>query len=84
MRDFLQRDLEVGDYVVFTVIDREETHFCVGIIKEFTKNRVRIEYMNRWNGTPTPTRTGALVTPTSLLYIAPHEATAYKLRTGLI
>lgn len=47
MKDFLGNNLELGDEVVFTA--PKYRMFAKGNIIAFTKNKVRVEYMNTWN-----------------------------------
>jgi len=84
VRDFLQRDLEVGDYVVFVGVLVSHSPFVIGKITGFTAKQIRVSFINQWDGTNIPKADHSLRFPNSVIYIEPREATAYKLRTGLL
>lgn len=47
MKDFLGRDLEIGDSVI--VIAPGYRHFVLARVIAFTPKQVRVSFMNTWN-----------------------------------
>lgn len=80
MKDFLNRDLELGDSVI--IIAPGYRHFVLARVIKFTQTQVRVAFMNTWNYADAGSYTELLQRPYQLTKVDGPDATAYILRKG--
>lgn len=74
MKDFLNQDLELGDFVV--MVYSESKRFHIAKIIKFTPKMVRIEFITRnWNKE-------TVQSPEDLIKLHPEQVTWYLLTQG--
>lgn len=78
MKDFLGRNLEIGDSVI--VIAPNYRHFVLARIIKFTPNRVRVSFMNTWNYGGDGYYTEILQDPSQLTKVDGPDLTMYLLK----
>ena len=77
MKDFLGRDLELGDSVI--VIAPGYRHFVLARVIAFTPKQVRVSFMNTWNFSD-GYYTELLQGPSQLTKVDGPDLTAYLLK----
>jgi hypothetical protein len=78
MKDFLGRELEIGDSVI--VIAPNYRHFVLARVIQFTPNQVRVSFMNTWNYGSDGYYTELLQTPSQLTKVDGPDLTMYLLK----
>jgi len=78
MKDFLGRNLELGDSVI--IIAPKYRHFVLAKVIKFTTSQVRVAFMNTWNFPGGGYYTELLQSPSQLYRVDGPELTAYLLK----
>ena len=78
MKDFLGRDLELGDSVI--VIAPNYRHFVLARVIQFTPKQVRVSFMNTWNFGSEGYYTELLQSPKQLTKVDGPDLTMYLLK----
>ena len=78
MKDFLGRELELGDSVI--IIAPNYRHFVLARIIAFTPKNVRVAFMNTWNFAAPGYYTELLQSPSQLTKVDGPDLTMYLLK----
>jgi hypothetical protein len=78
MKDFLGRELELGDSVI--VVAPGYRHFVLARVIHFTPKQVRVSFMNTWNHSGDGYYTELLQGPSQLTKVDGPDLTMYLLK----
>lgn len=78
MKDFLGRELEIGDSVI--VIQPGYRDFVLARVIQFTPKQVRVSFMNTWNYGASGYYTELLQPPSQLTKVDGPDLTMYLLK----
>ena len=78
MKDFLGRELELGDSVI--IMAPNYRHFVLARVIKFTPMQVRVAFMNTWNYGNPGSYTELLQSPSQLTKIDGPDLTMYLLK----
>lgn len=78
MKDFLGRELEIGDSVI--IMAPKYRHLVLARIIKFTPTQVRVAFMNTWNYGKPGYYTELLQSPSQLTKVDGPDLTLYLLK----
>jgi hypothetical protein len=78
MKDFLGRELAIGDSVI--VIAPNYRHFVLARVIQFTPKQIRVSFMNTWNYGPEGHYTELLQSPSQLTKVDGPDLTMHLLK----